>query len=125
MLHYSIINPRMGEKGPIPISRGIEIQEIKVEEIRQQALERYKELTAISKAIEGRIDAALSPQIGQDNLAELAALFDRKHELEEIGRELETMILRSFEATDALQERWSALQSRLIAIETPFSDQNN
>lgn len=105
----------MTEKEPVPISRGIEIQKNKVEEIRKEALKRYKDLTAVSKAVEDRLDTALSIPEGE-NFAELEELFEQKHVIEGIGREIEEIIFRSFQHEDTLLERWAALESRLHEV---------
>ena len=107
----------MTEKEPTPISRGVELQKSRVEEIRKQALNRYKSLTELSKKIEEKLDVALSQPSTSESLAELATLFEQKHMLEGIGHELEEMILRGFEHQDQLQERWVALEQRIAGLE--------
>ncbi|HUX65784.1 MAG TPA: hypothetical protein VMV42_01430 [archaeon] len=106
------------EEGPAtPISRGVEIQKIKIEEIQRRAMDRYKDLTALSKKVETQIDAALAKPPDQETLGELADLFEKKHAVEQIGQQLEQMMLRTFERQDDLQDRWAAIEARLHSCE--------
>jgi BMFP domain-containing protein YqiC len=103
----------MEEVPATPISRGVEIQKAKIEEIQKRALDRYKDVTALSKRVEAKIDAALAKAIDQETLNELAELFEKKHVVEQIGQALEEMILRTFERQDDLQGRWAAIEEKL------------
>ena len=105
----------MSEGSPTPISHGVEIRKVKIEEIQRFAMDRYKALTALSKVVEAQIDVELSKLPGQKNLTELAGLFEKKHALDEIGDELEEMILRTFDQQDDLQKRLATIERRLHA----------
>lgn len=78
-------------------------------------MDRYKDLTALSKKVETQIDAALAKPSDQKTLGELVDLFQKKHAAEQIGHELEQMMLRTFEHQDDLQERWAVIEARLHA----------
>ena len=108
----------VAEKEPTPISRGIEIQKVRIEEFQNLALEQYKKVTRLSTSLEERIDAALSDVPNPEGLSALTTLFEKKHALEEIGRELEDLILRGFDHQDELQRRWERIESRFLDLAT-------
>lgn len=106
----------MPEKEPTPISRGIELQKNKVEEIQKKALAQYRILADLSKELEAKIDIELlNPSA--ESTEELAKLFNQKHVLDGIGYELEDFILQGFENQDELQGRWVALEQRLSSLQ--------
>lgn len=106
----------MHEKLPTPLSRGVEIQRSMVEEVCRQAMKRYTELTPLSDLIEERISAALSREATEESLAELAGLFEKKRELQEIEHALEDMILRTLDRQDELQTRLEEIEARISGV---------
>lgn len=105
----------------IPITKGIEIQKSKMEDMRVRALNRYRDLAELSRLIESNIDEALSTVPPAGGMIALVALFDKKHALDEIGRELEDLILRGFEHEDASHDRWLALEERFESLKATQS----
>lgn len=106
----------MSEKEPTPISRGIELQKSQVEKLQQKALAQHRILVDLDKVLEAKIDAALSVP-SDESTVELVELFKQKRALEEIGHELEELILQGFDHYGQLQERWLALEQRLSDLE--------
>ena len=109
----------MDEGSPTPINRGIEIQKNKIEGIVRQATGRYKELAALSQIVEARLDTELLALADEPvDYVEILWLFDQKHALEEIGRELEALILRNFAHLDDLAVRWNEIERRILLVES-------
>ena len=103
----------MQEGPPTPISRGVEIQKSKVEEIRRRAIDRYTELTPLDNLLEERIGAALAAQPTEESLEELAGLFEKRRSLEEVEHALEEMILRTLDQQDELEARLADIEARI------------
>ncbi len=103
----------MEEGKSIPINRGIEIQKSKIEEILSWATARYRDLAVLSRKVEDRIDGELSKDPAASDLDKLVVLFEQKNAMDDIGREIEALILRNFSHQDELAERWRVIEERM------------
>lgn len=106
----------MSEGLPVPITRGIDIQKEKIYELQKQALAQYKELAELSRIVDAQLDLALSnPK--QENLAELKGLFAKKHAVDEVGDELEKIIVQTFNGQYDLMDRWLVIEKKFTSLE--------
>lgn len=106
----------MSEKDPTRITRGIEIQKEKAQELQTKATERYKALSNLSRELDEAIDQALSDPVAKENLDRLAELFNKKRELGKIGESIEDLILRGLDHQDELRDRWAHIERRFAEV---------
>ena len=103
----------MAERQPVSISRGIEIQKKQVEELQQKALARYRDYCELHQHLDNKIQLALSLASPGESTSSLEELFEKKGALDQIGKELEELILAGFDNQSYLTDRWLSLAKRL------------
>jgi hypothetical protein len=106
----------MNEKGPTPITKGIEIQRRKIQELYRDAYRKYKDVTPLIKAVEERI-SVLSEENDPAHTSELAQLFHQKHDLDILVSEIDQILLRCLQEDSSALQKWLDLAEKMREVE--------
>lgn len=103
----------MNEKRPTPISRGVEIQKDKVEEIKQWAMARHAEVVELGRIVSQRREQELAKPVEQQDAGKILEFENQDRALDDISNELTDLIMGAFNKEDELRKKWLALEERL------------